>query len=106
MIYTLDELREKVAPVAQKYELRSVYLFGSYARNEATDASDVDILIDRSGSKICGMFDMGGLYNDLCASIEKKVDLVTMQTLEQRSTQQRMPWFVESLKSEMIPLYE
>ena len=104
MIYTVDELRQRVKPVAEKYDLRAVYLFGSYARNEATEQSDVDILIDRSGSKIKGMFEMGGLYEDLCASIRKDVDLVTTQTLEQASTRQRTPLFVENLQAERIRL--
>lgn len=106
MIYTMDELKRMIAPIAQKYQLNAVYLFGSYARNEATDSSDVDILIDRTGSKIRGMFDMGGLYSDLCDSVGKSVDLVTTQTLEQRSTQQRTPWFVDNLRKEMVKIYE
>lgn len=65
MVFTLDELKTKIAPIAEKYGLKAVYLFGSYARNEATDDSDVDILIDRTDSKIHSMFDMGGLYSDL-----------------------------------------
>ena len=104
MIYTLEELRQRVKPIAEKYDLRAVYLFGSYARNEATEQSDVDIMIDRTGSKIKGMFEMGGLYEDLCASIHKEIDLVTTQTLEQPSTQQRTPLFVENLHAERIRL--
>ena len=106
MVYTLDEIRSRIAPVAEKYQLRAVYLFGSYARNEATETSDVDILIDRHGSVIRGMFDMGGLYNDLRESVGKEIDLVTTQTLEQQNTQQRTPWFVENLRKEMVLLYE
>lgn len=104
MIYTVEELKQRVKPVAEKYSLQAVYLFGSYARNEATEQSDVDILIDRSGSKIKGMFEMGGLYEDLCASIRKEVDLVTTQTLEQTSTRQRTPLFVEAVQAERIRL--
>ncbi|MCD8023376.1 MAG: nucleotidyltransferase domain-containing protein [Lachnospiraceae bacterium] len=106
MIYSLDELKKRITPVAQKYQLKSVYLFGSYARNEATADSDVDILVDRQGSKIHGMFDMGGLYNDLRESVGKEIDLVTTQMLEQNSTKERTPWFVDNLKSEMVKLYE
>ena len=106
MVYTLDEIRSRIAPVAEKYQLRAVYLFGSYARNEATETSDVDILIDRHGSVRRGMFDMGGLYNDLRESVGKEIDLVTTQTLEQQNTQQRTPWFVENLRKEMVLLYE
>ena len=106
MIYTLDELRERIAPIARKYQIPAVYLFGSYARNEASDNSDVDILIDREGSTIRGMFDMGGLYAELQSSIGKNVDLVTLQSLKQKSTLERTPWFVENLQKEMVRLYD
>lgn len=106
MIYSVDEIKTRVAPVAKKYQLRAVYLFGSYARNEATETSDVDILIDRTGSTIKGMFDMGGLYNDLRESVGKEIDLVTTHTLEQKSTRQRTPWFVKNLQPEMMKNYE
>lgn len=106
MVYSIDELKERIVPVAEKYHLRAVYLFGSYARNEATDDSDVDVIIDREGSRVRSLFDMGGLYNDLCESIGKNVDLVTTQTLEQESTQNRTPWFVNTLQAEMMKIYE
>lgn len=106
MIFTVDELKQKIEPIAKKYELRAVYLFGSYARNDATDNSDVDILIDREGSKIKGMFDMGGLYNDLRDSVGKEIDLVTTQTLEQKSTNRRTPLFIKNVQTERIKIYE
>ena len=105
MVITLDEIRERVAPVAQKYGLNAVYVFGSYARNEATTDSDIDILIDRTGSIIKGMFDMGNLYQDLCESIGKEIDLFTTHTLEQRSTRNRIPMFVENLQAERVQVY-
>lgn len=106
MVFTLDELKTKISPIAEKYGLKAVYLFGSYARNEATDDSDVDILIDRTDSKIRSIFDMGGLYSDLQESIGKEIDLITSQTLEQASTRKRMPLFIENLYSERVKIYE
>lgn len=106
MVYSLDEIRSRVAPVATKYQLRAVYLFGSYARGEATEKSDVDILIDRTGSKVKGMFDMGGLYNDLCDSIGKEVDLVTTHALTQDGNRDRTPWFTENVMKERVSIYE
>ena len=44
MIYTIAELSRKIIPIAQKYNIPAVYIFGSYARNEATENSDVDVL--------------------------------------------------------------
>ncbi len=47
MIYTIKEISKRIAPVAEKYHLPAVYLFGSYSRNEATENSDVDILTEQ-----------------------------------------------------------
>lgn len=41
---TIEEIRDKIAPVAIEYGLRQVYLFGSYARGEANEDSDVDLV--------------------------------------------------------------
>jgi hypothetical protein len=47
------------------------------------------------------MLDMGSLYTDLRDEVGKEIDLVTTQTLEQRSTLERTPEFVESVRAEM-----
>ncbi|MCL2149281.1 MAG: nucleotidyltransferase domain-containing protein [Methanomassiliicoccaceae archaeon] len=56
--YTLDELAGLVTPLLERYAgVDRAYVFGSYARGEADDRSDVDIRIDA-----------GNLRNmDLCA---------------------------------------
>jgi predicted nucleotidyltransferase len=106
MVYTIEELRQKIAPIARKYDIPAVYLFGSYARGEADDNSDVDILIERAGSAIQTAFQMGGLYEDLSVAFSKGVDLVTTGTLRQKSTLARTPWFVENLERERVMIYE
>ena len=37
MVYTIDQIKDKIYPVAEKYDLSKVYLFGSYARGEADE---------------------------------------------------------------------
>ena len=106
MIYTLDQLSEMIAPVAEKYRLKAVYVFGSYARGEATDDSDVDILVDRDGSLVHTLFQMGGLYDDLENAIQKEIDLVTTQTLEQKRTKANNLRFVNALLAERKMLYD
>ena len=59
MIYTISEIRELITPVAKKHNLKAVYLFGSYAKGCATESSDVDLLIDTSGTSIQTLFDLG-----------------------------------------------
>ena len=45
-IYTVNEIRDIVAPIARKHGVASLYLFGSYARGEASANSDIDFLMD------------------------------------------------------------
>ena len=104
VVYTIEQIKERVAPVAEKYQLRAVYLFGSYAKGEATDESDVDILVDKTGSIVKGWI-MGGLYNDLCDAVGKNVDMVTTGALEQKCTKERTPWFVDNLNKEKVQIY-
>jgi predicted nucleotidyltransferase len=103
-VYTIEQIKERIVPIAVKYQLPAVYLFGSYARGEATDDSDVDILVDRTGSVLRGIA-FGGLYNELCDAFGK-VDMVTTDTLEQESTKARKPWFIANLNSEKLTIYE
>ena len=65
MIYTISEIRDLITPVAKKHNLKAVYLFGSYARGTATENSDIDLLIDTSGTSIQTFFDLGAVYCDL-----------------------------------------
>ncbi len=41
-IYTLEEIKQKIIPIAKAHNLKAVYLIGSYARGEATVDSDID----------------------------------------------------------------
>ena len=58
MIYTIEEIKEKTIPIAKKYGIDSMSLFGSYARGEATENSDVDFYIDKGDIK--GLLDYIG----------------------------------------------
>ena len=102
--YTIDEIRRRVAPVAKKYHLAAVYLFGSYARGEATAESDVDLLVDLTGSGVRGIV-FGGLYNDLAEALGVGVDLVTVASLEQPSSFQSDRCFRENIERERMTIY-
>jgi predicted nucleotidyltransferase len=104
LIYTIDELKERISPIAQKYEIPVIYIFGSYARGEAVDDSDVDVLFKREGSKIHGIV-MGALYEELSESIGKEIDLLTEEALEQNGVKNKTPWFYENLLKERIMVY-
>lgn len=60
-----------------KPAVRKVYIFGSYARNEETPDSDVDILVDLDPEARVGGFQFGGMLEDLKEILFKDVDLLT-----------------------------
>ena len=46
IIYTLSEIKDIVRPVAERHHIRTLTLFGSYARGEADASSDIDLCVD------------------------------------------------------------
>lgn len=44
-VHTLDNIISLAKPVAEKYHVQEMYLFGSYARGEAKEDSDLDFLV-------------------------------------------------------------
>ena len=67
-------IKERVALVCKKYPIRKAYLFGSYARGEATEKSDVDIRIE---GDIKSFFTLGGIYSDLEDALGMEIDLLS-----------------------------
>ena len=94
--YTLYEIREIVSKLAAQYGAKRVYLFGSYARGEATKNSDVDLRVDKGNLR--GMFALGALYSDLEDSLGKDLDLLTTGSLDQQ--------FLDQIAGEEIVLYD
>ena len=105
MIYTLEQLKELIAPIAEKYRLSAVYLFGSYARGTAKEASDVDLLVDTTGTPLTSLFALGALYCDLEDALQKRVDLITISALQQRAQLPSEQDFRQTVMRERVKLY-
>ncbi len=76
---TLDDIKKAASTVCPKYDVESAYLFGSYARNEADETSDVDIRIDtaKDNPKLKSMLKVCSMQCDLENLLHKDVQLVT-----------------------------
>lgn len=45
-VYSIEEISRIVTPIADEMGIERIYLFGSYARGEATPESDVDVVVE------------------------------------------------------------
>ena len=97
-MYTREELFAKVIPLFSEYPIRKAALFGSYARNEQTEDSDLDIFLEFS--EPIGLR-YGSLYLDLKEAVPVSVGLMTKAGLEEQSE-----YFKESVLNDMEVFYE
>lgn len=104
MIYTLDEIAQRVRPVAEKYRLQAVYVFGSYARGKAGEDSDVDLLVDDTGSGLRGLA-YGGLCYDLEEALGKTISFVTVDSLEGPYRMESDLYFRENVRRDRREIY-
>ena len=75
MILTIDEIRTKIRPICERYRVKKLWLFGSYARGEAREDSDVDFHIKVNEGTT--LFQLGGIYADLEEAMGKEIDIIT-----------------------------
>ncbi|OIP85251.1 hypothetical protein AUK04_01355 [Candidatus Roizmanbacteria bacterium CG2_30_33_16] len=69
----------KIVPILKKYGVSRASLFGSFARGEQNNKSDIDILIEPA--KGTTLFDMAGMQIDLQDRLKKPVDLITYRSI-------------------------
>ena len=82
-IYTLEDIKEMLREVLIHTEVEKAILFGSYAKNEPTEQSDIDILIDSDGKirglKYFAMIDM------IKQKFNKEVDIIDKTEIDKNS---------------------
>jgi len=74
-VYTVEEIADIVRPVAERYGVESVILFGSYARGDADRDSDIDLYVETG--KISDLIELSGFRLDLVEALRKEVSVVT-----------------------------
>ena len=76
-ILAIDEIKDALLPILKKHNINYCYLFGSYARGEARENSDIDLLVD---TDITGInFFM--LVEEIRTALGKKIDLLALNDL-------------------------
>lgn len=72
-VFTIENIISLVKPIAKKYRVQNVYLFGSYARGDADTNSDLDFLVyGGEGFKLTMIF---ALAEELREALNKNIDV-------------------------------
>ena len=79
MMAHIEEIREKILPVLKRYDVIRAAIFGSFARGEMKESSDIDILVEFGAEK--SLLDLAGLKIELEESLGREVDVLTYNSL-------------------------
>jgi len=79
---TLRRRREEILTIADRRGMREVRIFGSISRGEASESSDVDLLVRLEPGR--SLLDMGGFAADLEELLGCRVDVVSERGLRPR----------------------
>lgn len=96
MCYTIEEIKCKTEPIAKEYGINKLSLFGSYARGEASDNSDIDFYIEKGNMK--SLIQYFSFVNALEEEFKCHVDVVTTGIEDKK--------FLGVIMKEGITLYE
>ena len=70
---SIEEIKSYIIPVIEKYPIEKVILYGSYARGDASDMSDIDLVVESGGKmRNSKIFALGG---DLLMVLPVRVDV-------------------------------
>ncbi len=81
MNYTLEELKAIIAPIAERYDVERVSLFGSRARGDNTADSDYDFCI--IPNKEMSLIELSSFLLDLKDALDSEVDIVCEDSIDQ-----------------------
>ena len=87
----LNYLKEHYQEFKTKYQVEKIGLFGSYARDEATPESDIDIFVTMKPS----IFDMVAIKEQIESDLHTKVDII-------REHKNIKPFFLQMIQKEVI----
>ena len=77
-VLSIQTIKELLIPILSKYNITYCYLFGSYARGEARNNSDVDLLVD---TDITGLSFLQ-LVEEIRTTLNKKIDILRLCDLQ------------------------
>ena len=78
----IKQKRKEILNIADKYGAYNVRVFGSVARDEANENSDIDFLVDLKNGR--SLWDLGGLWIELNKLLKVRIEVFTTNTLKEK----------------------
>ena len=100
MKYSISQIKEKVAPICSEWGIEKMLLFGSYANGEATDGSDIDLIVYDANNNLAG-----SKFYALVGDLRNVFVPVQVEVLES-SDRERIAWLAATEEKEGIVIYE
>lgn len=92
----ISRIEKSVQTVGKKWNIKQAFLFGSYARGEATETSDIDLIFDIPDGTT--YIDLGEMSNELFELLGVPIDITTLESLMQN------PRFYKYIQDDLIDI--
>jgi len=78
-VLSIDAIKDIIEPICLEYPIRKIGIFGSYARGQANEESDIDLVIEFNSE--IGLFAFSGLKVRFENALKRTIDLVEPETM-------------------------
>ena len=99
----ITEIKKLTEPIFKEYGVEKAYVFGSYARGDYNENSDIDIII--SSKNIRSLLIIGAILEALKLVLQKEVDLIEEECFEDEEMDEIDQEFYNKIKKERILIY-
>lgn len=99
----ITQIKKLTEPIFKEYGVDKAYIFGSYARGDYDENSDIDIMIVAKNIK--SLLVIGAILEKLKKVLNKEVDLIEEECFENNEIDEVEEEFYNSIKKERVIIY-
>ena len=99
----ITQIKELTEPIFKQYDIEKAYIFGSYARGDFNENSDIDIIIVAKNIK--SLLIIGAILEALKQALNKEVDLIEEECFNEDNIDELDKEFYDTIKKERVMIY-
>ncbi len=100
---TINKIKKLTKPIFEQYDVEKAYIFGSYARGDYNENSDIDIII--VAKNIRSLLVIGAILEALKQALNKEVDLIEEECFKEDEMDEIDQEFYNTIKKERVMIY-